>query len=128
MRPLTASLIATAALAAGFAMTAPRPAEAQTVIRVCVVNQAALVLRSRFVYRDWQGNSHTSHWETSNVGQRNCHTLQDLQSLAIELEGWAFGWRRLANCLRHNLVPDPRRTANLFVSGTGYDSRCSLEQ
>jgi hypothetical protein len=128
VNPLKTTLLAAATLAACLVTTAPRPAEAQTVIRVCAINQSGIVIRSRFTYRDWQGTSHTSNWETSNLGQRNCHTLQDLQSLAIEVEGWAVSWLKMANCSRRYVVPDPRKTANLFVSGTAFDPRCSLEQ
>lgn len=103
----------------------PKPAEAQTVIRACVANQGGFVLRSRFTYTDWQGTRHTSGWATLALGQRNCGTLQDLGSLIIEVQAWDLnGWT--AACTRQ--VPDPKRNATMFLSGTSFDARCTLEQ
>lgn len=122
MRAL-APFLAAMALAAGFTAT-PKPAEAQAVVRICAVNQSATVIRSRFTYTDWQGAQHTSRWVTNAVGERNCVTLQDLGSLTIEVEtNDVYRW--ISTCQRQ--VPDPRRNATLFVTGTMFSRNCTLE-
>jgi len=126
--PLTHSLIAAAALAASFTV-APKPAEAQTVVRVCMGNSPGLVVRSRFTCRDWQGASHTSAWVTSALGQRHCGTLQDLQSLVIEVQGHTgFRWLGLSGCDESFPVRDPKKNAPPVLSGTSIVTTCALEQ
>jgi hypothetical protein len=129
MRLFAPSVIAAAALAASLAMTPLRPAEAQTVIRVCAVNQSGLVMRTRFTYADWQGTRHTSRWVTSALGERNCATLQDLQSLTIELEyASVTGWARPNGCFGGNIPMSHRENSTLFLTGTVFTFHCNREQ
>ncbi|MBS7792065.1 hypothetical protein KTR66_18845 [Roseococcus sp. SDR] len=129
MRHLTHPLIAAAALAASFTMMAPGPAEAQTVVRVCAINQSALVMRSRFVYADWQGTRHTSRWVTSLLAERNCATLQDLQSLAIEMEFHnGIRWERPGHCFGGSAPMEPGMSGSVVVTGNAFNFRCHREQ
>jgi hypothetical protein len=121
LRPVHAVLLA----ASLFALTPlAAPAEAQTVIRACVVNNSGVVIRSRFAYNDWQGTRRTSDWVTSALGSRNCVTLQDVSALNMLVEVNDIG-RWVSGCSQ-NL--DGRRTATLFVTGSIFGTSCSVEQ
>ncbi|MBY0336839.1 MAG: hypothetical protein K2X11_09500 [Acetobacteraceae bacterium] len=122
MRSIVIALAFAAASGAGLAW--PSPAQAQTVIRACAVNNSGLVIRSRFTYSDWRGTRHQSGWVRSALGQRNCVTLQDVGNLTIEMEQADItGWERL--CSRG---ADSGRNATLFVTGTAFNPSCALEQ
>jgi hypothetical protein len=107
----------------------PKPAEAQTVIRVCAINQAAFLIRTRFTYTDWQGSSHASRWVNVALGERNCGTLQDLRSLAVEFEyAGLTGWRRPEGGCWDGRVPmKHRENSSFIVTGTIFMIRCAIE-
>lgn len=121
-RFLPATLLAATLLAP---LAAPAPAAAQTVIRACIANSAAVILRTRFAYNDWQGTRHASAWVASAAGARNCVTLQDVSALKLEVDihTGIGGWVGLCN-----RDVDGRRTVTLYVTGTGLNPTCSLEQ
>lgn len=121
--------------AAALALTAlppPAPAEAQTVARICVANQAALIIRSRLTYTDWQGVQHTTAWTVLALGQRQCNTLQDISSLSIQVQFNDMTWK--SGCTRNFTGGDAARTRTLFVAGTPFASghpfsgECVVEQ
>lgn len=115
-----------AALALLLATLAPAPrAEAQTVVSVCVANQSGAVLRSRLRYMDWQGQLHTSGWNTTALGQRACHRLQDIHALTIEVQANDLVWREV--CREEFQGGAARRSRTVFVTGTLFNLRCAVE-
>lgn len=101
---------------------APAPAAAQQVINACVVNSAGVVMRTRFVYVDWQGTRHESAWQNDAIGGRHCARLQDLRSLTVEVNYVVFTGNNFL-CRR---VIEPVRTVTIQVSGTAFDPRCGI--
>jgi hypothetical protein len=64
----------------------PGPAVAQTVQEVCMFNNAPMILRAKFRYRDWQGVRHESAWTIAAFMQMNCVRLQDAAELVVVVE------------------------------------------
>lgn len=120
-------LIALAAAALALTALPPTaPAEAQTVARICVANQAALIIRSRLTYTDWQGVQHTTAWTVLALGQRQCNTLQDISSLSIQVQSSDVTWE--PGCTHNFVGPDAARTRTVFVTGHPFSARCNVEQ
>lgn len=114
--------LACIAFAAGFLWQPPAPAVAQQVINACVVNSAGVVMRTRFIYVDWQGTRHESAWQNNAIGGRHCARLQDLRRLTVEVYYVVFTADNFI-CRR---VIEPVRTVTIQVSGTAYDARCDV--
>ncbi len=117
-----------AALAAALALApllAPAPAAAQDGrAQFCVQNRSGIVIRSRFNY-DSAGQQHRSGWVVSALGGENCVRLRDVDTLQFEVEAQEImAWTRM--CRRS--APNPRRNAELEVSGTVFNAACSVRQ
>lgn len=127
------SLLRTIALATCLAapMAVPAPAEAQTVTRVCAVNSAAVVIRTRFEYREHHHTSNQfSPWVSNGIGGSNCKTFRNATHVLIHVEVFGmFEWSQACgNGLVAQQVILPERNATLTVYGTTSGMNCEIKQ
>jgi hypothetical protein len=97
-------------------------------IRVCVMNDAGLMTPSRLRSTNWRGTRDSTDWAVMAQGQRHCGTLMDVCAVSIEVQGHVGSWQPISGCGQEYSVSDPKKNADLIITGTGQAARCAVQQ